>query len=190
MTSDVELEWNLHERDMVSHMRHYSTLFNLQSNPIHLLYLMPLNLLLNPTSTGEVFKSTLGDIQEGTLPTILLHRNHPFRMFLRNHLAELCRTGLYDTVIDALVALTLRDASWRSKKKIDEIVCLRCDSREMREILQHHPPLSLGHQISSSSVEWGIMDSILELHCSGHLSIFQQTMLTFGRMPTGLWKRG
>jgi hypothetical protein len=100
---------------------------------------MPLDLLLNPTSTGEVYISAYGAIEGKTRPTTLLPSSHPFREFWSKHRAALCRPGLYDRVIDALIALTQRDASWRSRKStdVDLIVALR---HEMKELLGRRPP--------------------------------------------------
>lgn len=100
---------------------------------------MPLNLALTPTSTCEIFTSTYDAIKNNIIPTTTLPGSHPFRQFWMNHVAALGRPGLYDTVIDALVALTQRDLSWRSKTDGYglEIVGLR---QEMRKVFQHHPP--------------------------------------------------
>lgn len=81
--------------------------------------------MLDPISTGEVFISTCGDIEKGTVPTTLLPSSHPFREFCTKHLTALCQlglSGLYDTVIDTLVALTQRDASWRESLDREAIV--------------------------------------------------------------------
>lgn len=98
---------------------------------------MSLNLLLDPNSTGEVFISTHDAIEGKIVPTTLLSSSHPFHEFWKTHLAALQRPGLYDTVIDALVALTQRDASWRRRRSADAIVGMR---REMRELFRQHPP--------------------------------------------------
>ena len=94
---------------------------------------MPLNLSLNPTTTGEVFISTYDAIEQKTLPTTLLPSSHPFREFWTGHLAALRQPGLYDTVIDALVAITRRDASWRSRRNTDSnaIVHMRSEMRDL-----------------------------------------------------------
>jgi hypothetical protein len=99
---------------------------------------MPMKFSLNPTSTGEVYMSTYHAIIPGnTLPTTLLPRSHPFRKFWTNHLAALCEPGLFDTVIDALVALAERDEHWREKKGSKAIDTRR---RQMRQFFKQHPP--------------------------------------------------
>jgi hypothetical protein len=98
---------------------------------------MPLNLLLNPTSTGEVFASTYDAIEKGITPKTLLPSSHNFREFWTDHLRALSQPGIYDTVIDALVALTQGDPSWRSNTNVKGIVARR---GEMRQLFQQHPP--------------------------------------------------
>ena len=98
---------------------------------------MPLKLSLDSSSTGEVFVSTNDAIEKGIIPQTKLPPDHCFHKLWRDHLAALGRPGLYDTVIDALVALTKRNPSWRRRTNIDGIVAGR---REIREILRQHPP--------------------------------------------------
>ena len=102
---------------------------------------MPLasDLSLIPSSAGEVFISTNDAIDRKIIPTTVLASSHPFREFWTNHLAALCRPGLYDTVIDALVALTRHDPSWRSRRNIDADAIVAKRS-EMRTLFCNHPP--------------------------------------------------
>jgi hypothetical protein len=78
-----------------------------------------------------LYTCTLQEFDAGIVPTTLLPHNHPFRHFLLSHLQTLTSTGKYDSVIDALIALSIRDAKWRSKSSPKRIVTRRRDLRKL-----------------------------------------------------------
>jgi hypothetical protein len=98
---------------------------------------MPLNFTLMPESTGAVFlsKESLKD----TVPNILLPPDHPFHTLWKTHLAELTNSKypLYDSVIDALVAICQGTPHW--KREIDDQTVSTIKS-EMRILLSRTPP--------------------------------------------------
>jgi hypothetical protein len=97
----------------------------------------PLALSLTSTSTGVVFLSTFSDIEARELPTAPLPSSHPFHAFWKEHIAALTQPGLYDTVIDALIALVQDDISWRRKSGTALIFTKR---HQIRDLLNQHPP--------------------------------------------------
>ena len=103
-----------------------------------LTYPLQMPFTLNSTSTGEVFVSTYKAIIESrTVPTTQFQLSHPFHAFWKEHIKALTRPGLYDNVIDALVALAEGDPSWRRKAVSNTIVKKR---GTIRELLRSNPP--------------------------------------------------
>lgn len=73
-------------------------------------------------STISVYTCTLPDLNAGIIPTTLLPDLHPFCRLLLSHLQILSSRGKYDSVIDALVAVYIGDAQWRSKSPSSEYI--------------------------------------------------------------------
>lgn len=97
---------------------------------------MPLDLLLTPTSTGKVFKSTYTD---NRVPRTRLPPLHPFRTLWRDHLAMLTQPGLSDGVIDAFISLTKGDPKWRIRRHLTQEKLFH-NRREIRAFLTENPP--------------------------------------------------
>ena len=63
--------------------------------------------------------------------------SHPFHNLWKEHLATLTSTVLYDSVIDAFVALASGSAFWKDGKSNNEI---SATMSEMRTLLRQNPP--------------------------------------------------
>ena len=97
-----------------------------------------LNLTLTPVSTGRIFCSSSKSFEKKKrLPTTPLPANHPFWQLWRDHLISLGEPGNSDALINALIAIALKNAEWDSNTTADVIAARQ---QEMRNILARHPP--------------------------------------------------
>lgn len=84
-----------------------------------------------PLSDVLLYTCTLQEVNAGIVPTTLLPHDHPFHHFLLSHLQTLTSTGKYDSVIDALIAVFIGEANWRSKSSPKRIITCRRDLRKL-----------------------------------------------------------
>lgn len=96
---------------------------------------MPFNLTLTPESTGAVFLWKQSSIN--TVPDTPLDPDHPFHALWKAHLAELVSPSLYDSVIDALVAICQGTPHWKNGLDNLIVATTKC---EMRNLLSKNPP--------------------------------------------------
>jgi hypothetical protein len=92
---------------------------------------------ITSTSTGELFESTVADIELGTVPTTCLSPTHPIRIFWQDLLNDLITPGFCDPVVDAYIAVFTGDSQWRIAASPTVIVKRRC---QIRNILRDNPP--------------------------------------------------
>jgi hypothetical protein len=92
---------------------------------------------ITSTSTGELFESTVADIELGTVPTTCLSPTHPIRIFWQDLLNNLITPGFCDPVVDAYIAVFTGDSQWRIAASPTVIVERRC---QIRNILRDNPP--------------------------------------------------
>ncbi|KAF8902925.1 hypothetical protein CPB84DRAFT_1775223 [Gymnopilus junonius] len=101
---------------------------------------MVINLLLKPSSKGDVFESSYDDFEvQAKAPENRLPSSHPFQTLWKAHLTSLTRPGLYDPVIDAFICLLKGRPNWRSSTRTstEDIISLRA---YVREILRDNAP--------------------------------------------------
>jgi hypothetical protein len=93
---------------------------------------------LYSNTSGEVYESTIADINLSIAPTTLLPNDHPFRTFFREHLLAVTTPGgSYDALIDAYVAVSTGSPVWRRRASSDHIVAER---QNIRRLLRERPP--------------------------------------------------
>lgn len=121
-------------------------------------------------SYGQVYMSKYDAFEEFQTPSIVPD-SHAFSIFWRSHLSILTKSGnVFDSVIDALIAIALGDPSWDQKLTLDDI-CLK--QSEMCLLLTQTPPNIViltgfdhyGHHLRSAST-WnfiGISDKYVSL---------------------------
>jgi len=96
---------------------------------------MPSNLTLTPESTGTIFLWKESSIN--TVPDTRLDPDHPFHALWNAHLAELVGSPLYDSVIDALVAICQGTPHWENEVDDMTAATAKC---AMRNLLFKNPP--------------------------------------------------
>ncbi|KDR74153.1 hypothetical protein GALMADRAFT_605663 [Galerina marginata CBS 339.88] len=94
---------------------------------------------LSPTSTGNLYTSTITDLDNLVVPleSQAVSEDYEFRTLWRAHFLELTTPGFHDPVIDALVAIVERSPNWRQQCSIDNI-CAKRD--QVRTVLRCNPP--------------------------------------------------
>jgi len=96
-----------------------------------------------------LYTCTLQEVNAGIIPTTLLPHNHPFHHFLLNHLQTLTSRGKYDSVIDALIAVYIGDAKWRSRSSPKGIVTRRAAIRKL--LIERTPKFAMVERNISNS---------------------------------------
>jgi hypothetical protein len=145
-----------------------------------------IQLFLESKSNGRVFLANHKDLENGETPTKHAARDHPFRKFWQDHLKALTSPGLYDSVVDALIALALGKDDWRVLVSTDEIVEHRTATRKL---LQDHPPnLAIVADVPTDSGYFGVhyrQSSLWQFICVNELYVNGWFASTVTRTTTG-----
>ena len=88
-------------------------------------------------SNGSIYLAKHDDLESGKNPTERDDGNHAFTKFWKDHLVALTNPGLYDLVVDSLVALALGEHNWPKSKTTNQINKWR---NSMRTLLKDNPP--------------------------------------------------
>ncbi|KAM6497500.1 hypothetical protein JOM56_007973 [Amanita muscaria] len=91
-----------------------------------------------------LYTCTLQELNAGIVPTTLLPHSHPFCHLLLSYLQTLTSMGKYDSVIDALIAVSIGDAKWRSKSSPKRIVTCRGAIRKL--LIERTPKFAMVEQ--------------------------------------------
>jgi len=117
----------------------------------HFTFKMPFKFSLTSHTSGEMFKSTYDAfVNHGIVPTTRLASDHPFNELWQEHLAELIKPGLYDTVIDALADLAEGAAAQGIPEVATSSQLPNAKGDGIRQLLATHPPNVVVSHLSGS----------------------------------------